>query len=62
MPGPGLRVESGASFRDRPVSSSSATPLPVLRMEGYSCVARYQFVARFSSVNFVEGSLIVMPE
>lgn len=31
-------------------------------MESYSCVARYQFVARFSSVNFVEGSLIVMPE
>lgn len=31
-------------------------------MEGYSCVARYQFVARFSSVNYVEGSLIVMPE
>lgn len=60
MPGPGLRVESRMSFRDRPVSSSSAHP--GLRMEGYSCVARYQFVARFSSVNFVEGSLIVMPE
>lgn len=59
MPGPGLRVESGGTGRFHPLLP---IPTPVLRMEGYSCVARYQFVARFSSVNFVEGSLIVMPE